>query len=370
MRKPSSAKHSSILYRNQMTHLQKSINFAQNENRESMEKQNISLKDIANELGVSISTVSRALRDNWEISAEVKERVKALAAQWGYRPNPMALGLIKKTTSLIGVIVPDIVTHFYSSIINGIEDVARQNGYYTILTSSRESFEKEIECINKLLDIRVCGILMCLSQETDDYSLLSELEECGTPVVFFDRVPASGSFFSIVSDNHDSAYKLTTHLIEQGYKRIAIAVGPSYLNISRDRLQGYTDALNDRHIEVNPSYIFRYELGSYDSSSLTRQFFSQNVPPDAVICMTDTMLYGMLVELKKRRMIIPKDVALVGFTDELHSNLVSPKLTVITHPTYEMGTLAAQKLIDKMRGLHIKNKTDVVKCNLEIGESS
>ena len=151
-------------------------------------KRHISLKDLAKELGVSVSTVSRALNDSYEIGPEMRERVKALAEEWNYRPNPFALSLLKNTPRIIGIIVPDIVTHFYSSIISGINDVARKNGYSVIITSSYEQYEQEQHCVEDLVNMRVEGMLACLSQETTDYAHFLSLEDMDIPLVFFDRV--------------------------------------------------------------------------------------------------------------------------------------------------------------------------------------
>ena len=179
-------------------------------------KRHISLKDLAQELEVSISTVSRALKDHPNISPEVKARVKLLAEKWDYRPNPLAMGLLRQNTRTIGVIVPDLVTHFFSSVISGIESYARQNDYFIIISSSYESFQKEKECIENLMNSRVDGLIVSLSYQTTDYSHFEDLVKKGMPVVFFDRICLPELISSVVADNMEAARKITLHLHEAG----------------------------------------------------------------------------------------------------------------------------------------------------------
>ncbi len=213
-------------------------------------KRHISLKDLAKELGVSVSTVSRALNDSYEISPEMRERVKALAEEWNYRPNPFALSLLKNTPRIIGIIVPDIVTHFYSSIISGINDVARKNEYSVIITSSYEQYEQELHCVEDLVNMRVEGILACLSQETTDYSHFLSLEDMDIPLVFFDRVCLTGTIPSVVADNKESARVATRHLLETGSKRVAFLGGSDHLAIVQQRRDGYMEALKEEGLPV------------------------------------------------------------------------------------------------------------------------
>jgi len=207
------------------------------------QKRHISLKDLARELGVSISTVSRALKDHPNISPEVKEQVNKLAEEWDYRPNPLAMGLLRQNTRTIGVIVPDLVTHFFSSVISGIESYASKQGYYIIISSSYESFQKEKDCIENLLNSRVEGLIVSLSYQTEDYSHFEELVRKGIPVVFFDRICLPEKVSSVVADNYDAARKITQHFCDSGYRKIAYIAGPAYLNISAERQNGYLEGL-------------------------------------------------------------------------------------------------------------------------------
>ncbi len=324
----------------------------------------VSLKDIATELGLSVSTVSRALRDQYDIGPEVKRRVNEAAKRMGYRPNPMAQSLINQSTNLVGIIVPDFMTHFYSSIITGIEDVVRRNGYYALVASSHESYEREIESINKMLDIRACGIVMCLSQETDDYTHLEELARTGIPTVFVDRVPTTPGYYSVVADNEKATYDLTRSLIGRGYSRIAFVIGPRYLNITIGRLAGYRAALEDAGIGADEGLVIEDRLGVYDGAEALDRILALPGQPDAIICMNDTLMYGLMLEMRRRGLPVRRRLKVAGFIDELHTQLISPALSVVSHQTYEMGEMAAEKLFRLIRGARHIPRQDVCPSTL------
>lgn len=204
-----------------------------------MSSKPISLKDIANELNVSISTVSRALKNHPDISPALTAKIQALAREKDFSPNPLAMGLLKRQTRIIGVIVPNLVTFFYSSIISGIESVARENGYYVLISSSYESYIKEKECIENLLTSRVEGLIVCLSKETRDYSHFDKVISKEIPLVFFDRVCRTQEFSSVVIDNRDMALQIIKHFYESGARRIAHIAGPQHISIARERFDGY-----------------------------------------------------------------------------------------------------------------------------------
>jgi DNA-binding LacI/PurR family transcriptional regulator len=309
-------------------------------------KRHISLKDLAQELEVSISTVSRALKDHPNISPEVKTRVKALAEKWDYRPNPLAMGLLRQNTRTIGVIVPDLVTHFFSSVISGIESYARQNGYFIIISSSYESFQKEKECIENLMNSRVDGLIVSLSYETREYSHFEDLVKKGIPMVFFDRICLPELISSVVVDNMDAARKITHHFHEVGYRKIAFIAGPEFLNITRERLQGYLKGLADMQMELNPDYLVHCEMNPQSATEATQKLLSLSNPPDAIFAINDTVAFAAMKEIRREGLSIPNDIGLVGFTDDYHATVVHPTLTSVTHPTFEMGQEAAKLLFE------------------------
>lgn len=214
-----------------------------------------SLKDLAQRLGVSIPTVSRALKDSPEISRELCAKAKQLAKEMNYRPNPFAMSLRKNTPRIIGVIVPDIVTHFFSSILSGIEDTAIANGYFVIITTSHECFEHEKRNIENLVNMRVEGIIACLSQETTDYSHWASLADINMPLVFFDRVCLTERFSSVVADGAQSAQAATQHLLDSGSKRVAFIGGANHLYIVKQRKHGYLEALRANKIPIEKELV-------------------------------------------------------------------------------------------------------------------
>lgn len=216
-------------------------------------KRHVSLKDLAQELGVSISTVSRALNNHPDISPEITQKVKKLAAEMNYTPNPLAMGLLKQATRMIGVIVPDLVTHFYSSIISGIESIAEEKGYYILIASSNESLQKEVKAVDNLLKTRVEGFIVCLSQETRSFDHFERLIQNNIPLVFFDRVCRSTEVSSVVVDNVKAAQKITEHFYQCGSRRIAYIAGPEYLNISKERTAGYLAGLKNADWSFAPN---------------------------------------------------------------------------------------------------------------------
>lgn len=332
-------------------------------------KRHISLKDLANELGVSVSTVSRALNDSYEISPEMRERVKALAEQWNYRPNPFALSLLKNTPRIIGIIVPDLVTHFYSSIISGINDVARQNGYSVIITSSYEQYEQELHCVEDLVNMRVEGILACLSQETIDYSHFLSLSDMDIPLVFFDRVCMPNTIPSVVADNMESALVATKHLLQTGSKRVAFLGGSDHLEIVRQRKAGYLAALAELGIPVEEELMICEKMTYSEGCEGCSRLLSLPVPPDAILAMNDTLAFAAMKEIKKHGLRIPSDISLIGYTDELHSNYVEPALTAVTHQTYKMGEECCSLLLKQIKKRE-KPRQIVVPTHLSVRESS
>ena len=332
-------------------------------------KRHISLKDLANELGVSVSTVSRALNDSYEISPEMRERVKALAEQWNYRPNPFALSLLKNTPRIIGIIVPDLVTHFYSSIISGINDVVRQNGYSVIITSSYEQYEQELHCVEDLVNMRVEGILACLSQETIDYSHFLSLSDMDIPLVFFDRVCMPNAIPSVVADNMESALVATKHLLQTGSKRVAFLGGSDHLEIVRQRKAGYLAALAELGIPVEDELIICEKMTYSEGREGCSRLLSLPAPPDAILAMNDTLAFAAMKEIKKHGLRIPSEISLIGYTDELHSNYVEPALTAVTHQTYKMGEECCSLLLKQIKKRE-KPRQIVVPTHLSVRESS
>ncbi len=333
-------------------------------------KRHISLKDLAREIGVSISTVSRALNNHPDISPEMTQRIQKLASEMNYTPNPLAMGLLKQATRMIGVIVPDLVTHFYSSIISGIEDIAEQKGYYILIASSNETLQKEIKAVENLMKTRVEGLIVCLSQETKTYEHFDRLINNQIPLVFFDRVCRTDEVPSVVVDNVDAAKKITRHFYKNGFRRIAYIAGPDHLNISQQRTQGYLAGLKSCGLEFHPELLEKCNLSTKDAIKATARLLDLPDRPDAIFGINDTVAFAAMKEIKRRGLRIPEDVALVGFTDEFHSTVVDPALTSITHPTFEIGQEAARLFFNRIENPTEASVQVTLKTRLIIRQSS
>lgn len=333
-------------------------------------KRHVSLKDLAKEIGVSISTVSRALNNHPDISPEVTRKIQKLATEMNYSPNPLAMGLLKQATKMIGVIVPDLVTHFYSSVISGIEEIAEQNGYYILIASSNESLKKEISSVENLLKTRVEGLIVCLSQETKTFHHFDRLTNNNIPLVFFDRVCKTKEVPSVVVDNVEAAKKITQHFYKNGSRRIAYIAGPDHLNISQERTAGYLAGLKSCGLEFYPELLEKCNLSAKEAIKATARLLGLPVRPDAIFGINDTVVFAAMKEIKRQGLRIPEDIALVGFTDEFHSTVVDPPLTSVTHPTFEMGKEAARLFFRQIENQETDPEQIVLKTKLIIRKSS
>lgn len=333
-------------------------------------KRHVSLKDIANEIGVSISTVSRALKNHPDISPEITQKIRQLAHAKNYVPNPLAMGLLKQQTRMIGVIVPDIVTHFYASIISGIEEVAKEHGYYIVISSSGESVEKERESVENLLKTRVEGFIVCLSQETAETSHFQRLVDMEIPLVFFDRVPVEMAVPTVTVNGAEAARQITRHFFRNGRRRIGYISGPDYLNISQQRKAGYMAGLEECGLKFDAKLLVSCNLNTHEAALATRKLLAQKPKPDAIFGVNDTIAFAAMKEIRNHGLKIPADVALVGFTDEFHATVVEPALTSVTHPTLQMGREAARLFFNRIEaGLQYDEKV-VLPTTLVIRDSS
>jgi LacI family transcriptional regulator len=335
-----------------------------------MGKRHISLKDLAEELGVSISTVSRALKNHPDISAELTLKIQQLANERNYVPNPLAMGLLRQQTKMIGVIVPDIVTHFYASIISGIEAIASKHGYFCIISSSGESLQKEAESVSNLLKARVEGLIVCLSQETKAFSHFSRLIENEIPLVFFDRVPSGLDVPKVTVDGVSAVKNIVHHFHENGCRRIAYISGPEHLSITQNRNRGFREGLAECGLPFEEKLLVSSNLSPADATEATKKLLALPELPDAIFGINDTVAFAAMKEIKRQGLKIPQDIALVGFTDEFHSTVVDPPLTSVTHPTFEIGKAAAGlffKMIEKGESF---SENVVLQTELVVRESS
>jgi LacI family transcriptional regulator len=341
-----------------------------------MKYNQVTIKDIARELGISPSTVSRALKDHPDISVETKKAVNELAERLNYQPNVVALSLRQSKTNTIGVIIPEIVHFFFSTIISGIEDVAYRAGYNVIVTQSNESLNREMSDMKALFNSRVDGMLMSISRETTNFDHIESTLAKGVPMVFFDRVYDTPTSSKVIVDDFAGAKEATLHLIEQGYKRIAHLEGPPNLEISLQRLKGYEEALRESNHPYLEELVVTCPYGSIEEGRrATEELLRLKNPPDAIFASNDPAAMGAMQAIKEKGLKIPDNVAVVGFSNWFFSAMMDPPLTSVDQPGFEMGQEAAKLLI---RQIEKKNKdegelmpeTKILKTRLIVRASS
>ena len=335
-------------------------------------KSSITIHDIARELNISASTVSRALNDNPRISQLTKEKIRALALQMGYQPNTIASNLRNSKTNTIGIVVPLINRHFFSTFISGVEDVAFNAGYNVIISQSNDLLAKEKKIVYSLFSNRVDGLIASLSMQTDDFEHFELFTTKNIPLVFFDRVVPELQAHKIVVDDFAVGMKATQHLVDQGYKRIAHLAGPTVLNTYRARMEGYVEALRKNHLPVVEELIIYNRLTRMDGQEAIKHLLNLDNPPDAVFCGNDTSALSMIVYLKKIDIRIPEEFGIIGFSNEPFSEVVTPSISTLKQPAFEMGLKAAELLIHEIenKGLSKNYQTITMPTELVIRESS
>jgi DNA-binding LacI/PurR family transcriptional regulator len=308
----------------------------------------LTIKDIAKALGLSTSTVSRALRDSYEISPETKKLVLEYAEKNNYHPNPIALSLKERRSRSIGVIVCEIANSFFSQSINGIESIAYDNGYNVIIAQSRESFDREMINLQYLTSRSIDGLIISVSTETKDFSYLKELHERGMPIVFFDRIVDEIETHKVTVDSFKGAYEATIHLINNGYRRIAAVANSAYLSITKDRLGGYKAAMAEHGLPVDEDMIRYCHHGGMilaEVEEAVSQLLDVPQKPDAIFATSDKLTTGCLRSLKAKKISVPRGMGLVGFSNTDLTELLDPPLTIIKQPAFEMGQLATTLLL-------------------------
>ena len=334
-----------------------------------MKQRRISLKDLAKELNVSIATVSRALRGSHEVGEEMTRKVKELAQKLNYRPNPFAQSLRKEAPRIIGVIVPNLVTHYYASVLDGIEEHATLNGYSVISANSHENHEIEKKAIDNFISMHVEGIIACLAQDTVDYSHFEEIHKMGLPLVFFARTCLADKFSQVVANGDEAAYEATQHLIKSGSKRIAFIGGPNHLDMVRRRKHGYLEALKEAKIPIDRSLVACDKIDFNVAREKTINLLNGDNRPDAILAFNDIITYAAFDAIKSVGLRIPDDVAIIGFTDGDSAAFVTPRLSAIMDQAHVQGMKACELLLRNING-DTKIYREVVPMILKIRESS
>lgn len=330
------------------------------------------ITDIAKELGISASTVSRALRDHPDTSLATREKVKATADKLDYFPDSLAQGFKKQRTSTIGIIVPEIQHHFFSSAISGIEEIAYEAGFTIMVCQSAENYEREKLNLRAMISNRVAGLLVSLSQTTENIEHFDVLFKRKIPVVFFDRTHEDLKASKVIVDDYDGSYQMVNHLIQKGYKRIAHIAGPSNVLIGKHREQGYRDALIDHGLPIEEDLIIRGGYRKRDGSRGIKKLLELKILPDAVFCVNDPVAIGAFTVLRQKKIRIPEDVALAGFSNNPLSSLIDPPLTTVDQASYEIGKTAVKILLKQIeKGVDkVKPETIIKKTSLIVRKST
>lgn len=333
----------------------------------------MTLKQIAKELDVSVSTVSKALKDSKEISKDTREKVQAFAKLYNYKPNNIAINLKNRQSRNIGVIIPELVHHFFTQVISGIEHIANANGYNVIICLSNESFEREVIHMEMLAQGSIDGFIMSLAKETQekgDYHHLREVVNQGMPLVMFDRVSDEIYCDKVVIDDAQAAYNAVNQLIASGSKKIAIITTQDHVSVGKLRTLGYMNALRDAGIPVNENLIVKVDTEE-ECDAAVRHLLKYQVV-DGIFAVNELYAIIAMREAMRREFRIPEDIAFIGFTDGILSKYAYPPLSTVVQHGYEIGEMAANMLLDKLEGREPDDhfRTEVIKTTLELREST
>lgn len=313
-------------------------------------KEKTTIHDIASQLGITASTVSRALNNHPRISAKTKDMVLKVAKEINYKPNSIAVALRNGKSRLLGIIVPTVNRDFFSSVVRGIEESANKLGYKVIITQSYDIYEREVQTIHALLDARVDGILVSLGKGTQNIDHFKSVIQKGIPLVFFDRVATDIPVSQVVIDDYLAAYQVTEHLINQGYSRIAHFNSPMNINIFKERFRGYRNALENYGMHFHPELVIESNLQLEDGRQGVRKLMENGISFDAIFSASDYSIVGALQELKKHGFNVPFDVGLAGFGNEPFTAFTEPSLTTVNQVSIPMGQAVAKlffELLDK-----------------------
>ncbi|WP_162343709.1 LacI family DNA-binding transcriptional regulator [Cyclobacterium salsum] len=337
-------------------------------------KKEITIYDIAENVGLSPTTVSRALSNHPRVHVTTRKKIMDAAKLLGYQSNIFASSLRKRRSKSIGVIVPKLNSPFQSSVLAGMEKIASQSGYNLVISQSMESLEKEISNTNIMYNSRVDGLLVSKAGTTDNIEHFQSFFNKEIPVLFFDRVPENNHSTGVVINNTQAIYDATAHLIKEGCKRIIHAVGNLQINVYADRLKGYKYALMDHGFVFNAENVISIELDEDSGERIVKKILNLSPRPDGLLVSNDTSAASCLMALKKRGIRVPQDIAIVGFNNDLISRMVEPNLSTINYPSYHMGEVAMKNLVnhlgDEQHEILQKTNTITLRSELIIRDSS
>ncbi|MGJ7031841.1 LacI family DNA-binding transcriptional regulator [Niabella hirudinis] len=305
----------------------------------------ITIKDIAKKLNISVSTVSRALRDTYDVNRETREQVLAMAQALNYRPNFNATGLVNRSSHNLAVILPFVANYYFSTVITGIQEVAYQQDYNIMLHITNDSPERELSIIKNLAASNLDGLLVAVSSDSDACTHFQQVIDSGVPIVFFDRVPDAIKTSKVMQDDYNGAFEAVEHLIKRGYRKIAHIGGPEGLSFSRKRKKGFLDALAKHGLPVNEDWIIHSGFSQENGEADTLELLKREKHPDAIFAANDRKAIGAIMALKKKGIKVGEQVGIIGFTNDPACTVVSPTLSTIAEPAFEIGKKSCELLL-------------------------
>lgn len=330
----------------------------------------VTIKDIAKFLNISVSTVSRALRDTHDVNQDTKAKVLEVAYKLNYKPNYNATGLAKGHSHNIGIILPYITNYYFSTVITGIQEFAYNKGYNIILYLTNDSPERELSIVQNLSIANIDGLLVSVSSKCDSCSHFQNILDVGIPIVFFDRVPNNIKTSKVMQDDFYGAFAAVEHLIENGYHKIAHIAGPKGLSFTQKRLQGYITALQKHNLPVREEWIvysgFSQECGEKDTYLL----LNGKETPDAIFAVNDRKALGSMIALKNRNIAIGKEIGVVGFTNDPASTIITPTLTTVAEPAFDIGNKSCELLFKHINKKNFLFEEVIVPGKLIIRDST
>lgn len=333
--------------------------------------QHVTIKDVAKALGVSVSAVSKAFNDKYDIKEETRLKILKVAEEMGYSPNPIARKLTQKCSYNIGVVVPEFLNSFFPKVILGIQEVLHDKGYQVLIMQCNEDSERELKNLKTLVNNFVDGIILSLTQESENIEYLQSLVDKETPIVLFNRVSNALNVPKVVFDDYKWAFFATEHLIQQGLTKLINLSGPSHLSLSKNRVRGFVDAHRKYKLDVPKENIIETNFLLESGEHIVESLIQKDKLPQGFVCVNDPTAKGCIRMLKKYGYKIPEDVAVIGFTETPSSSLIDPPLSSVEQPAVQMGQVAAELLLKQLLKGGVKiPETIVLSGKLNIRESS
>lgn len=315
-----------------------------------MRKRYTTIKDIAKALNISIATVSRALGDKYDVSKETRQKVLEMAGQLNYKPNFNATGLVQRSTHNLGIIIPGITNYYFSTVLTGIQEIAQLNGFSVVLYITNDSPDIESQVLENLSGSSLDGLLACVAGDGDNSARFQKIIDDGLPVVFFDRVISSIKTSKVVQDDYNGAYTAVEHLIDSGYKKIAHITGCKELLLTENRLKGYYKALQAHNLPVQESFVIHSGFSQKDGEADTATLFrDRSDTPDAIFAVCDRKGIGAMLTLRALNIRIGQEVGVIGFTNDPMSEIISPTMSTVAEPAYEIGKTSCELLLKHIR---------------------